>query len=55
MNKMKKILALLLAVATVFSVCAGLAGCKKDSETDANASGEAGTYTATVKTATVWF
>ena len=51
MNKMKKILALLLALATLVSLCAGLAGCKKDGGSDADASGEAGTYTATVKTA----
>ena len=51
MSRMKKILAMFLAVATVLCMCAGLAGCNKQSGTDATGSGEAGAYTVTVKSA----
>ncbi len=51
MSRMKKILALILAVATVLCMCAGLAGCSKKGGEQGEASGEAGSYTVTVKSA----
>ena len=51
MNKMKKLLAVILAIATVFSMCAALSGCKKEQGNDNAGTGEAGTYTVTVKSA----
>lgn len=50
MNKMKRLLAVILAVASVLSMCAVLGGCKKGGS-GADASGEAGSYSVTVKTA----
>ena len=49
MSKMKKIFALILAVATVFSMCAALSGCNNQTNTDSTGSAEAGTYTVNVK------
>lgn len=51
MNKMKKILALVLSIATVLSMCAMLSACKKDENGGNAGSGEAGKYTVTVKSA----
>ncbi len=49
MSKMKKIFALILAVATVFSMCAVLSACDNKTDTDSTGSAEAGTYTVNVK------
>ena len=51
MSKMKKILAMILAVATMLCMCTGLAGCNKQNGAEATGSGEAGAYTVTVKSA----
>jgi len=51
MSRMKKILAMILAVATVLCMCAGLAGCNNKEGTAETVNGEAGTYTVTVKSA----
>lgn len=50
MFRMKKIFAVILAIATVLGMCTGLAGCKNKEGTDAAGTpGDAGTYTVTVK------
>lgn len=49
MNKMKKVLSLILAVVMVLSMCAILSACKDDPTTDATGSGEKGAYTVSVK------
>ena len=51
MSKMKKTLSLILAIAVVLSVCAALSACKKEGSGSETGSGEAGTYTVTVKSA----
>lgn len=51
MSKMKKILALVLSVATVLSMCAMLTACKKNTDAGNAGSAEAGKYTVTVKSA----
>ena len=48
---MKKILTLILVLAMVLSMGAGLAGCKKDPNAGSTGTGEAGTYTVTVTSA----
>lgn len=48
---MKKILTLILVLAMVMTMSAGLAGCKKDPNGSATGTGEAGTYTVTVTSA----
>lgn len=48
MSKMKRILAMLLVIATLVCLCAG---CKKDDTDAAGTPGEAGTYTVSVKNA----
>lgn len=49
MSRMKKLFAAILTVATVFSMCAGLSACKNENDPSGTGTGEAGTYTVTVK------
>ena len=51
MSKMKKILAVILAVATVLCMCAALTGCKKENGSEETGSGVAGSYSVSVKSA----
>ena len=49
MSRMKKLFAVILAIATVFSMCAALSACKNENDPQGSGTGEAGTYTVSVK------
>ena len=51
MNRFKKILTLILVAAMALSMCATLAGCRENGNTEVAGSGEKGTYTVSVKSA----
>ena len=51
MSKMKKIISLLLAIATILSMCTMLTACKKNNNAGGSGSNEAGTYTVTIQSA----